>query len=101
MMLLEFEWDEKKNAINIMKHGVSFDDAKAVFFDSERFEFYDEGHSFFEDRWLILGLSGWELLMVSCTERKGRIRIISARKATKNEEEEYFNGYGTSNSFCP
>jgi len=91
---LEFEWDEKKNLINQMKHGVSFEEAAAVFSDKKRVEIYDRKHSFFEDRWNVLGLSGLCVLFVSFTERHGLIRIISARKASKTEEEAYFYGYG-------
>jgi len=96
-MYLEFEWDEEKDAINQMKHGISFDDAKMVFFDPKRVEIHDWIHSYTEDRWKIIGLSGWVVLMVIVTERKGSVRIISARKADKNEEEEYFYGYSTGN----
>jgi uncharacterized DUF497 family protein len=94
-MNFRFEWSEKKNKINQMKHGVSFEEAAMVFSDSMRIEIYDQEHSFYEERWLILGLSGLTVLIVSCTERNGIIRIFSTRKATKIEEEEYFNGYST------
>ena len=97
-MELRFEWDEKKNIINQKKHGISFDAAKIVFFDPERYEMYDEIHSLFEKRWIILGLAGLKILKVVFTERNGIIRIISARKADKHEEEAYFYGYGTKNS---
>jgi uncharacterized DUF497 family protein len=90
-----FEWDEEKNAINVMKHGISFDEAKTVFFDPLRIDLFDQDHSDLEDRWKVFGLAGCVLLMVSYTEKTGRIRIISARKATKQEEEAYFYGYGT------
>jgi uncharacterized DUF497 family protein len=94
-MTIEFEWDETKNAINVMKHGVSFNDAKIVFFDPLRVDLYDWNHSGVEDRWKVFGLAGLVLLMVSYTEKAGIIRIISARKATKTEEEAYFYGYST------
>jgi len=89
----EFEWDEEKNRINQMKHGVSFEEAEKVFLDNKRLEVFDRKHSLFEERWKIYGLYGFSLLVVSFTERRGFIRIISARKATKTEEEEYY-GYG-------
>ena len=94
-MDLEFIWDEEKNIVNIMKHGVSFEEAKMVFFDSMRLDLFDEDHSGTEDRWKVFGLAGWVVLMVSYTEKDGLIRIISARKARPIEEEAYFYGYGT------
>jgi len=97
-MELKFEWDERKNTINMKKHNVSFDEAKMVFFDPKRLEMYDKAHSFFEERWTIVGLSGATILRVSFTERNKFIRIMSARKAAKQEEERYFYGYSTSNS---
>jgi|TergutMp193P3_1026864.scaffolds.fasta_scaffold77818_2 uncharacterized DUF497 family protein len=97
-MILKFEWDREKDAVNQMKHGISFGEAKMVFFDPKRVEIYDWVHSYTEDRWKVFGLGGWAVLMVSFTEKNGSIRIISARKATKIEEEEYFNGYSTNNS---
>jgi len=97
-MKKDFEWDERKDAINKKKHGVSFEDATMVFFDPNLVEAYSENHSFFEERWKVIGLSGLALLAVFFTERHGSVRIISARKADKIEEEEYFYGYGTFNS---
>jgi uncharacterized DUF497 family protein len=94
-MELEFEFDEEKEALNIMKHGVSFEEARMVFFDSMRVDLYDGDHSIYEERWKVFGLVGCVLIMVSYTERDGVIRIISARKAAKNEEEMYFYGYST------
>jgi uncharacterized DUF497 family protein len=86
-----FEWDEKKNAANQQKHGISFEEAKMVFFDPLHSEIYDRVHSgFFEDRWKAFGPIGPTLIMVSCAERKGRIRILSARKATTIEKEAYY-----------
>jgi len=90
---LDFEWDEEKNRINQMKHGVSFEEAAMVFSDNKRVEIFDRKHSLFEERWKIYGLSGLNILAVNFTERHGLIRIISARKAAKTEEEEYY-GYG-------
>jgi uncharacterized DUF497 family protein len=95
---IEFEWDEKKNAINIQKHGIGFEEAVMVFFDPGHSEIYDNMHGgffegLFEDRWRIFGLAGSVPVMVSCTERNGKIRIISARKATRAEEEAYYGGY--------
>ena len=89
-MELEFEWDAKKDRINQRKHGVSFDEAREVFYDPKCIELYDRKHSLFEDRWLVYGMIGCEVFIVSFLEKTGIIRIISARKAKKNEEEEYF-----------
>jgi uncharacterized DUF497 family protein len=88
---IEFEWDEKKNAGNIQKHGISFEEAAIVFFDPMHSEIYDSLHSgLFEDRWKAFGLAGPVLVMISYTGRNGGIRIISARKATSGEKEAYF-----------
>jgi uncharacterized DUF497 family protein len=87
----EFEWDEKKDAINLEKHGIGFEEAVQVFFDPFYSELYDKAHSgFFEDRWKAFGLIGEVPVMVSYTERNARIRIISARKATISEQEAYY-----------
>ena len=92
-MDIDFEWDEEKNAKNIRKHKVSFERAKKVFFDPRRFETFDIKHSIFEERLMTVGFSGLKLLTVIFTERDNIIRIISARKADKYEEEDYFYGY--------
>jgi len=94
-MELKFEWDENKAAKNIKKHGVSFENARKVFYDPMRYEIFDYAHSFFENRWLTIGLAETTLLEVVFTERADCFRIISAQKADKEEEEEYFNGYST------
>ena len=94
-MVLRFEWDEKKNAKNKKKHGVSFEEAAMVFSDPRRYEQYDAVHSLFERRWITIGLTGIKALFVSFTERNNKIRIISARNADKDEIKEYFYGYDT------
>jgi len=94
-MELIFEWDEKKAAGNIKKHGVSFESALKVFNDPMRYEIFDHTHSFFENRWLTIGMVNTIILEVVFTERLNCIRIISAQKADKEEEEEYFYGYST------
>ncbi len=89
---LKFEWDERKNRENQRKHDVSFEEAKTVFYDQQAVEFYDDAHEEMEDRFLLLGVSSrLRILMVChCLRQNGdMIRIISARKATKNEEREY------------
>ena len=87
-----FDWDEKKNRINQRKHGVSFEEAKTVFYDDYAIEFHDEVHSIGEDRYLMLGLSIKYRILMVCHCERGRgnvIRIISARKATKKEQQYY------------
>ena len=91
---MNYEWDEKKNRINKEIHdGIGFELAVRVFLDEKRIERYDAKHSTAdEDRWDVLGMVG-DVLFVVYTERNENIRIISARKATKAEQEEYFDGY--------
>ena len=92
---MTFEWDEKKNAINKRKHGVSFEMAVRVFLDEKRIERFDAGHSTFdEERTDIIGrVSDMLILFVVATDRDGKKRIISARKAEWNEEAEYYENY--------
>ena len=97
-MEIKFEWDERKNAINKKKHGLSFEEAALVFSDPRRYEMYDGLHSLIEKRWLAIGLANCKMVEVYFTERKDIIRIISARKADKNKMEEYFYGYGATNN---
>ena len=91
--MIEFEWDEAKAASNLKKHGISFKEAKSVFFDELAIQFFDSTNSQLdEDRFLLLGTSDEEKLLLVChCERKDRevIRIISARKATKTERTYY------------
>ena len=90
--LLNFEWDVDKAVLNLKKHGISFDEAKTVFFDERAFIFDDPDYSIDEDRFLILGFSQHpRLLIVShCIRGDGNvIRIISARKAGKKEAKYY------------
>ena len=91
---INFEWDENKNAINIKKHGISFDEASTVFYDVNALFISDPDHSDSdEERFIILGASKKpELLTVChCFRKAGSvIRIISARHATKQETMEYF-----------
>ena len=89
--MIEFDWDPAKAASNLRKHGVSFEEARSVFYDEFAIQFYDEPHSSKEDRFLMLGTSsGAHLLLVCHCERDGGvIRIISARKATPRESSYY------------
>ncbi len=87
---MNFEWDPKKAEYNLQKHGVSFQEASTVFGDQLSITNYDPGHSNDEDRFMIIGWSLQQnLLMVSYTERGENIRIISSRKLTKNERKSY------------
>ncbi|MDR0504167.1 MAG: BrnT family toxin [Treponema sp.] len=63
-MRIEFTWDDKKNRKNQRKHGVSFEEATEIFYDPKHIEMYDWTHSFFEDRWKVIGLSGTIILAV-------------------------------------
>jgi uncharacterized DUF497 family protein len=89
---ISFEWDDKKAKSNLKKHGVSFEEAQSVFFDDQAVQFWDDKNSKKENRFLMLGLSNKFriLLVVHCLrESESTIRIISARKATRNEMTEY------------
>lgn len=89
---LDFVWDNAKSSLNKKKHGVSFEEAKSVFWDENAIEFFDEGHSNEEDRFILLGISyALRILVVChCIKNKGHtIRIISARKATRKEKQYY------------
>ena len=89
---MRFEWDENKNNTNIQKHGVSFEEAKSVFYDDFAMQFYDDKNSKEEDRFLMLGMSLQSrlLLICHCERDSGHsIRLISARKATKEESKHY------------
>ncbi|RTZ92359.1 MAG: BrnT family toxin [Deltaproteobacteria bacterium] len=93
MKAIHFEWDDRKSEHNAKKHGITFQEAATVFYDEMAIEFYDDEHSEWEDRFLLLGLSEKLNLLLVChsyKESEGIIRIISARKATKNESKFYF-----------
>ena len=87
-----FEWDAEKNAANIRKHGIYFDDAILVFSDENYIEYYDDAHSIDEDRYNVIGMVN-DILFVVYTERKRCIRIISARLATPKERRLYLDRY--------
>lgn len=94
--MLEFEWDSDKAASNAAKHGVSFEEAATVFGDPLSLTVYDPDHSQDEDRYITMGTSvDNRLLLVSHTDREDRedrVRIISARLATRRERKAYKNG---------
>jgi uncharacterized protein len=90
--MITFDWDSAKAASNLRKHAVSFEEAQSVFYDDFAIQFYDKSNSYEEDRFLMLGMSRVaQLLLVCHCERDddGVIRIISARKATKQESSFY------------
>lgn len=86
---LVFEWDSEKARINKRKHKVSFKTAAKVFFDVNRIELRDEEHSDDEDRWQVIGKVD-DILFVVYTDREDRTRIISARKADRDERRIYY-----------
>ena len=93
MSVLSFEWDEKKNASNKKKHGISFEEAQTVFADENALLIHDPDHSDNEDRFVILGLSDRlrVLIVCHCYERsRAEIIIISARKTTRSEQKQYW-----------
>jgi uncharacterized DUF497 family protein len=87
---MEFEWDEEKARRNLKKHRVSFDEASSVFGDTLSSTFHDPDHSVGEDRYNTIGRSDrGRIIIVSHTDRGGRIRIISSRLATRRERKAY------------
>jgi uncharacterized DUF497 family protein len=91
----QFEWDPVKARRNLKDHGIAFERAATVFLDAEALSEFDEEHSEDEDRWITLGLDRTGSLLVVChtyreeTAVSARIRLISARKATRNEAKQY------------
>ena len=88
--MLLFEWDPNKAKENLTIHGVSFDEASTVFRDALSLAIYDPLHSEEEDRFVLIGNSHKDrLLVVVHTERGDKLRLISARKASKKERKQY------------
>jgi uncharacterized protein len=88
----DFEWDKAKAESNLRKHAVSFEAACGVFADAFAFDRLDTTINHRESRFVITGIVNGVLLTVVYTERGDRIRIISARKATRHEQAEYYRG---------
>ncbi len=89
---IRFEWDEKKNQAGNKKHGVPFEEAQTVFLDENAVRFYDPDHSEDEDRFIMLGMSFRLRILIVChcyRQDDTVIRIISARKADKQEAKGY------------
>lgn len=89
-MAPEFEWDIDKEAANVQKHAVSFTQAAAAFMDPFAVDWIDEREDYGEERVILLGMTDGSVLTVVYTERDTRIRIISARRASKYEEQIYY-----------
>ena len=89
---MRFEWDAEKASINQKKHGVPFEEAQTAFGDYDALRIFDPDHSEDEDRFILLGMSAVLRILVVChcyRENDEKIRIISARKATKKESAAY------------
>ena len=94
MFDVQFEWDDNKAAVNLAKHGVSFERARLVFSDPFGVGTYDTRDDYDEDRFTQVGMVEGVLLFAAYTERDERIRIISARRATRDEQDDYFQQNG-------
>jgi len=92
MMDLEFDWDHAKAQTNLRKHRVPFLKACEVFKDGSRLELADVSGDYGEERWIVLGRAGQKILSVVYTQRGQRIRLISARRADRNEQRTYWTG---------
>ena len=94
MSQLRFVWDASKNQANQQKHGVTFEEAQTAFLDENAQVYFDPDHSEAEDRFILLGISFQLRVLVVChcyREGERLIRIISARKADKREQEDYWS----------
>ena len=94
MKLLIFEWNKKKENTNIKKHGISFQEARTTFYDENAIQFYDPDHSKDEDRFILLGTNYKLNTLVIChcfRKEETVVRIISARKADKDETQAYWD----------
>ena len=94
MEQLVFEWDKRKENANVKKHGISFEEARTTFYDENAVQFFDPDHSDTEDRFILLGVSHKLNTLVVChcfREEETRVRIISARKADKDEANVYWS----------
>ena len=89
---LIIEWDDNKAALNWKKHKIYFEDAARVFLDDNRINEFDEEHSDFEERRKVIGMVE-NVLFVVYTERGEKLRLISARNATRKEKEDYYGQF--------
>ena len=93
MEVLRFAWDEGKNRQNKKKHRISFEEAQTVFLDENAQRFFDPDHSQDEDRFIMLGMSAQQRVLVVChcfRDSESVIRIISARRADRQESQNYW-----------
>ena len=91
---MRYEWDEDKNRANQKKHGISFELATRVFLDENRVEFFDGDHStLLEERWGVIGRVERILVVIYTIRHEDTIRIITARAANREEENEYYRSY--------
>jgi len=89
--MVKFIWDENKNRANLKKHGVDFNDAVRAWYDPDRVDYFDKEHSSDEFRWIFLGaVAGVVLFVVETEPDEDTVRIISARRALKYEQEAYY-----------
>src|SRR5690348_5773979 len=86
----EFEWDDAKAAANLANHGVSFERVRLVFADPFAVVRIDDREDYGEDRFIMIGMVEGTLIFVVYTERADRVRIITARRATRDEQDDYF-----------
>ena len=91
---MRFEWDQNKDLENQKKHGISFDEAKEIFDDPLHISILDKRYSYFEERWITVGMSRGESFIVAAnlffdSDNEEVIRIISAREGTGNERKQY------------
>jgi uncharacterized DUF497 family protein len=84
-----FEWDDDKRLANVQKHGIDFVDAASIF-EEDVVVILDDRYDYGETRYIAFGLMHGKVIVVAYTERGARIRLISARRALKNEEIYYF-----------
>jgi uncharacterized DUF497 family protein len=92
--MLEFESDDEKAAANLRKHGVSFEFAAMAFRDPLGIEWTDDREGYGEVRTILLAMADGSILVVVYTERESRIRLISARRATRYEQDRYYRENG-------
>jgi uncharacterized DUF497 family protein len=94
MVKILFQWDKRKENANVKKHGISFEEARTSFYDENAIQFLDPDHSDEEERFILLGLSHKLNTLVVChcfREEETTVRIISARKADKDEANAYWS----------
>ena len=90
---MNFEWDDNKNRTNKRIHHISFEYAARVWTDEKRLVKADVEHSEYEDRWKVIGLIDRVIVVIYVEKSSDLVRIISARKATKEEQNEYYHNY--------